>query len=168
MATEAGSNVVTCGGMRRLWVPLVAVLLVWAPGAVGEEIPWRSGASALAVLDRAELAAAVAEITSRSDAQHVVVQFDQPVAPAGRRQLQAAGLKLLNPLGGGAYFASLSGPGVDAAALSAMPSLTGIQAIERPWKLDPLILAGEVPDWAVVKDDATGSRIVGVYVLFHP
>ena len=79
-----------------------------------------------------------------------------------------AGLTLLSYVGNHAFFASLPVEGVDAAALSAVPALAGMQGIERAWKLDPRILADYVPDWAVVSETPTGARTVGIYVVFHP
>ncbi|MHC4089699.1 MAG: S8 family serine peptidase, partial [Planctomycetota bacterium] len=142
--------------------------VAWSPLAVRGEIPWRSGPAEIARLNRAEVANAVTELAGRPDVRHVVVQFDRPIGPAQRAQLADAGLNLLRYVGDRAFFASLSGRGPDAHALAAMPFLTGVQGVNRAWKLDPRISAGQVPDWAVVAEDQEGAQTVGLYVLFHP
>ena len=138
-----------------------------APVASGQ-IEWRSGPAEVARLDGAELAAAITQLADRPEARHVVVQFDRPIGAAQRAELRQAGLDVLRSLGEQAFFAVLSETGPDATRLSAMPFMQGVQGIERAWKLDPRVLAGEVPDWAMVKEDAQVGTIVGVYVVFHP
>ncbi|MHC4610382.1 MAG: S8 family serine peptidase, partial [Planctomycetota bacterium] len=116
---------------------------------------------------QAELADAIAELAGRADASHIVVQFDRPIGTAERTQLRAAGMNLLTYLGNQAFFASLADGGVNVSDLSALPFLASVQSIERAWKLDPRIIAGDVPTWAVVAEDISGGQTVGVYVLFH-
>ncbi|MHC4067230.1 MAG: S8 family serine peptidase, partial [Planctomycetota bacterium] len=119
-------------------------------------------------MESAELVAAIGEFAGRAEARHVVVQFDRPVTAEERHHLQEIGLRLLRSVGNHTYFARLSDVGLDAAALRATPSLAAVLGIERAWKLDPRILAGVVPDWAVVGTDPTGDKTVGVYAWFHP
>ena len=119
-------------------------------------------------MDQVELASAIDGLSSGRQGRHVVVQFDRPLEPVERAQLERAGLNLLAYLGNQAFFASFSKAGVAADELSAMPFLSGVYSIEPSWKLDPRMAAGEVPDWAVVKTDLKRGRTVGVYVLFHP
>ncbi len=146
----------------------VAVVFTTNPLAAGADVKWRSGSAQIGRANAADLPQAVATLAGRPDARHIVVQFDRPIDPKQRKQLQRAGLNLLRHLGNHAFFASFSGEGVNAAALGAKPFLVGLQQIERKWKLAPEVLAGNVPDWAVVNLDAAGNRTVGVYVLFHP
>jgi len=142
--------------------------MAWSPAAAWGEIRWRSGPAEIVSPDRAELEHAITELLGRANARHIVVQFDRPIRSAEREELQRAGVNLLRYVGSRAFFASFSDSSVDGPALSAVPFLTGVRSIERAWKLDPRISAGEVPGWAVVADDAAGGKTVVVYVLFHP
>ena len=139
------------------------VLLCHLP-AVGEEIEWRSGRADIARLDGAELSAVLADLTRRPNAQHVVVQFDRPIDPSARSQAQQEGLTLLRYLGNNTFFAALSGTAADASVLATIPYLTGLENIARAWKLDPRILANEVPDWAVVAEDPPRGQIGRAHV----
>jgi hypothetical protein len=168
MAAKAEKNRVARRFAGRFLATALAVSVAWCPRAMSREVQWRSGPAEIAPLDRAQLATAISQLADRDDARHVVVQFRQPVNADHKSALRQAGVELLSSLGGNAFFASFSEGEVDARALSAMPLVTGVQQIERAWKLDPRILADEVPDWAVVKEDAQGGKTVGVYVMFHP
>ncbi|MCH9033192.1 MAG: S8 family serine peptidase, partial [Planctomycetes bacterium] len=143
-------------------------ILLWNGVAAGGEIKWRAGRTEMARLESEELASAIAELANRSNARHVVVQFDRPINSGQRRQARYAGMTLLRYLGNHTFFASLSGDDVDSRMLGRMTGLSGIQAIQRPWKLDPRILAGQTPNWAAVDGNDAGGDIVVVYVLFHP
>ena len=168
MARKAVKQKVTCGYAWRFLAMAVVVSIAWCPQIVWGEIQWRSGTAEIAPADQAQLAAAIGELADRADARHVVVQFERPIGAAQREELRAAGLDVLRYLGNQSFFASFSDDRVDAVALSDMPFLSGVQNVERAWKLDPRILAGDVPGWVVVKEDAQGARTVGIYVVFHP
>ena len=154
-----------CGA--RLPAILVAFCLV-SNGAEGETaIGWRSGSAAMDRLKQTQLATAITGLAARTDCRHAVVQFDRAVSPTERQQLEQAGLHLLRYLGSHAFFASFSEKGVNGTTLGATPFLRGAWGIERAWKLDPRILAGDVPGWATVAEDERGRATVGLYVLFH-
>ena len=165
MVGKAGDCVLRHG--EAFLAMLVVSLTAWAPPAASGEVHWRSGPTEVARLDGAELAAAFTNLAGRSDARHVVVQFDRPIGPIQRTQLQEAGLNLRSYLGNQAFFAELSKGEVDVPALQAMPFLEGVQAIQRAWKLDPRVLHRSVPSWAIVKEGPDGIT-VAVYVMFHP
>ena len=168
MARETQSRLVNWG--RACWIlgTVAVASMAWSPAAAWGEIRWRSGPAEIVSPDRAELEHAITELLGRANARHIVVQFDRPIRSAEREELQRAGVNLLRYVGSRAFFASFSDSSVDGPALSAVPFLTGVRSIERAWKLDPRISAGEVPGWAVVADDAAGGKTVVVYVLFHP
>jgi hypothetical protein len=98
----------------------------------------------------------------------VVLQLSKAIEGHEKKALEDAGLRLLNYLGDHAFFASFDPRGVDAGSLAAMPILLAVEPIRRDWKLDPNILAGRVPSWAIVAKDDSGVETVAVYVLFHP
>jgi len=138
------------------------------------QVAWRSGVEeAPIVMAWADVARAMASLAARPDASHVVVQFARPITPAERRALSAAGLELGAYLSGDSYFAStvrqVNVPGVLAAA-----PVTGVREIRTEWKLDPSLLNGEIPRYAIVavqsEADPTvtpDNPIVGTYVMLH-
>jgi hypothetical protein len=134
------------------------------------EIRWRSGAVEAELKAPAELSDALTELAARPDERHLVVQFESPVDPNTRNALEGAGLRLLSYLGDNAFFASISPQQLDTKAVARIGSLIDARAIQREWRLHPDLLAGIVPDWAVVSpvEGKEGPTIVGVYVLFHP
>jgi len=150
----------------RLALMALAAVLVWGPLA-SADVPWRSGPAELEPLDAAAIAELAADLGLRGDARHVVVQFDGPVSSTQRSRMAAAGVELLRYVGNNAFFASLADAGVDVPALQAVPALTGLSPVQRAWKLDPLILADQVPEWAITADNTPGNETVAVYVLFH-
>ena len=169
MAVETETRVIP----RIHTVPLRALcvtlsILCWNDVALGGEINWRAGRTEMARLESKELATTIAELANRSNARHVVVQFDRPIMSGQRRQARRSGMTLLRYLGDNAFFASLSGDEMDSRALTGMTGLIGIQAIERVWKLDPRILSGRVPNWAALGGNGAGGDTVVLYVLFHP
>ncbi|HUU84910.1 MAG TPA: S8 family serine peptidase, partial [Phycisphaerae bacterium] len=167
MNRQAEGRSATWGGAGGFFAMIAVASVIWCSMAVGEAIPWRSGPLEIARLEPAESFAALAEVSQNPDARHVVVQFDGSLDAGQREVLRQAGIELLGPLGGGAYFAAVSGDGVDTAGLRSAPAVIGLESIDRAWKLDPRILAGEVPAYAVVAEAVSGDRVVGVYVLFH-
>lgn len=119
----------------------------------------------------AQLSQAITELAARPSDRHMVLQFDTPMTPALRGQMERGGIKLLEFVGDNAFFASsLPGP-IDAATISATPTLWRFSAIDRLWKLHPELLKGNAPAWAIVEPAAAeksqGSAVVGAYILFH-
>ena len=163
MSRTMGKRNVSWKCACRFLAVVAAGLAVSSAAAVGAEVLWRSGPAQITPVDRADLEAAVTDPIAR----HVVVQFAGPVDATQRSRLQQAGVDLLRPLGNGAYFASLAGGGMDAVAVQNVAPVIGLQTIDPAWKLDPRILACQVPLWAVLDDEPTGWRTVAVYVLFH-
>jgi len=148
------------------WLVVLAALIGVTPSAIGE-IRFRSGSVDLEPKSPQQVQAAVDGLAAVPGERHVVLQFSGPVAEKQRKALADAGLQLLSYLSENAYFASLAQGGVDAAAVGAVPGLTAVAPVQRDWKLDPRILAGAVPDWAVVGKDDAGVATVAVYAIFH-
>lgn len=128
-----------------------------------------------------QLGPAIEEITRGAGVRHLVVQFDQPITEAERARLEAAGLRLLDPLSDNAFFASVNGRGLDAAGLAAVPGFSRVAAVDANWKLHPMLASGIAPQWAVVsplekdkeiagirgEDPIPANSIVGAYIKFH-
>ncbi|HNQ22952.1 MAG TPA: S8 family serine peptidase [Phycisphaerae bacterium] len=165
------------------WVVLAVVgtsaCPAWAAGPAPERavsrgaIAWRTGELATTHRTPTEVAASVS-VMRDAGVRHLVVQFDEPLDAASRRQVESAGLRLLNYVGDNAFFAALPGAPLDAAALASVPTLRDAQMVRPEWKLHPAYGRGEIPEWAIVpsaKDGdpaASGKEvIVAAYVLFH-
>ncbi len=154
-----------CGrGSVAAWA---AAILTVAAAAQGE-IHFRSGTHQIKPQARVELETTTAQLTTVSGGRHVVIQFAGPVSAEQRQAVADSGVQLLRYLPDYAFFAKLAPGGVNAAAISAIPGVVGLEPIRREWKLEPAVLAGRVPDWASVAKDPQGPEIVAVYVLFHP
>ena len=151
-------------GIRITLVVSGAALTVAQAG----EIHWRGGAVQTGLKTPREIEETITEALSHGERQHLVVRFCQPIGPSERDALEQDGLKLLNYLGDNAFFAVVWRAELDAPALARATSLEEVLTIQRAWKLDPRVLAGKVPDYAIVQTDTTGNIVVALYVLFHP
>src|SRR5262245_44349167 len=89
--------------------------------------------------------------------RHVLVHLDQAPGPAARAQLRAAGVDLLDPLGGRWFCAALA-PG------AAAPQWA--QPIDPRSKVHALIRDGAVPDWCRTAQGPQGP-MMAVVVVFH-
>ena len=152
--------------MKKILLVLGLSLLISTPLTAGE-VRWQSGEAQLTPMQPTLLRTALTELATRSDARHVVVQFDNPVTPGARLSLQANGLELLDYLGDNAFFATLSPDRADLDQLSAHTNLSSVSPIERSWKQQRWMAEGRIADWALVEKDDAGNHTVAVYVLFH-
>ncbi|MCK4660745.1 MAG: S8 family serine peptidase [Phycisphaerae bacterium] len=159
---------------RKLMNVVIVVLPVFALAmpASGGEVRWVAGKADLAKMDSSQLTATLTALASRSDGRRIVVQFDQPMTPTQRSELESSGLTLLNYLGDNAYFATLLAERLDPVALAGVDGLSSVSAIAREWKLHPFLNDGNFPTWAAVSPEERekgdlDDAIVGVYVLFH-
>lgn len=143
-----------------------------ADADAGPPIEWRSGAVSLVQKDASQIREVLTNLKASPGERHVVVQFATPVDSARRAGLQSAGLQLLDYLGNNAFFASVSKESFDVWAFVQTEVLSNVEPIRRSWRLHPYLLAGHIPEWALVNPrEATNeqrSPIVGAYVLFHP
>jgi hypothetical protein len=157
------------GARGSYWITaamLCVGLALLAGHPANAEISWRAGALTDAAHTQVSVQQALAELAARPDKRHVIVEFDQPVTPVERAQLDDAGLVLLNYLGENGFFAALR-PDYAAGAVAAVTSLRMAQGIAREHKLAPEILENAYPDYAVGVDPVTGEELVAAYVLFH-
>jgi hypothetical protein len=152
-------------------LPAVAALLAlvaWSAPAPAGSIPWRTGPAEVKARTPTEIEARLLALAARSaETRRIVVQFDRPVDDSLRARLESGGLHLLGYVGNRAFFASLATNRLDAAILSRIPGLVGVEEIRPEWKLHPMLAAGQSPDWAVVAHQADGTPIVVTYVLLH-
>lgn len=154
-----------------------AAMVFAASGAAmgaGAPIAWKAGPAERAGLDAQRPAATeIQRLAARAADRRVVVRFGASVTPAEREALDAAGLRLLSPLGSGAYFASLE-PGADAGAIMAARAVASIGEVEPVRKVHPSLAGGLSPEWAVVgaigADEAARGVVdtmVALQVVFH-
>ena len=139
-------------------------------------IRWKAGglsSAAPAATDPATVLAVPAD-------RHVVVQLSRIATSTQRNDLEAAGIRLLRYLGSNAYFAKVSGNAAVAAAGQAA-GITSAFALETDWKLHPMLLRGDFPEYARGPAPAVAGKLtadaekadgevdtVALYVLFHP
>lgn len=152
---------------RSTVIYLLALASLGASTASGQ-IHWRAGVLGTSPETPEQTLDALTTMVGEPDARHVVVEFATPVGSELREELSAAGLTLLTYLGNNAFFASLDAEKVDIDALVQTNALTNLLAVQRDWKLHPMLATGQVPDWAIVNAETEDNPRVGVYVLFHP
>lgn len=157
--------------LRATGYALGIVILLAPFGWAAPPVRWLSGSEQAIEKSAETLRADLQTLAARPNDRHVVVQFAQPLGFADQASLQAAGLTLQIYLGSYAYFASTSSERLNAADLSELFSLTDVRPIERRHRIHPYLLAGNVPQWALVAapdpEGKTAPSVVGVYVLFH-
>jgi len=163
---------------------IVALLVsVLAGSEALAQIEWRSGdVVAVQPMPRARLEAKLRELAGRQDRQRVVLQLAGPIDADGRATLEADGVRLLNPLGSHAWFATLE-KGLDASRAAAFPGLVRIDVIATVNKLHPDLAAGISRPWAIFhgekpsefedKGDESPETLrpanpfVAIYAIFH-
>lgn len=99
--------------------------------------------------------------------RRMVVEFATPPTRAEREGLAAAGVRLLDALGGGSYFATVDPGSLNVAAVTAASDLVSIEDVRREWKLHPLLLDAEAPEGVVIRrigDEETGEPVLAAYV----
>ena len=138
------------------------VLAAGQPTALGQ-IEWRAGVHAPAPMDGASLQNAISALSATSS--HGVAQFSRPVSGAERAALRDAGVSLLAPLGSNAYFVGVEAGARPLAAAQSAP-LVSVEPVQLDWKWHPSLAAGQVPTWAVVRDQP-GDPVVAVYVVYQ-
>jgi hypothetical protein len=158
--------------MHGLWkklglaAALCVVASLGAGVAMAGEISWRTGSAELAPMDPASLAQSLSAVAAGDETRHVVVELAGPASQDERETLARNGLTLLNYVGNNAYFASVAADRLEVNALAAN-GLVSASAIEPRWKMDPRVLADDVPNWAVVSLSPKGGKTVALYVVFH-
>ncbi len=149
------SSIIGCAGLAAS-----------AAGPVGAGvIQFRSGTAAIERQPAGDLSARARSMAGK----RVLVVFEAPVTPSQKKRLAEAGVELLSPLGGGAWYARLGGGESPGAALNATGA-SAVRTIERKWKLHPVLEAGAFPDWSIVSVPAAGQPgepMVAVGLMLH-
>jgi len=152
----------------------VAGLAAAAASQVQDSIPWRSAdVASLAKLEAERPVDVLSQLAARPQATRIALRFDRPVTQDEREQLEAAGVRLLAPLGAYGFFASVA-PGANApAAVAAAPMRTATPVLSD-WKLHPSLLDGGVPEWSVQAvadafnpDISPVNPMIAAYVVVH-
>ncbi|MEO1129095.1 MAG: S8 family serine peptidase [Planctomycetota bacterium] len=100
-----------------------------------------------------------------SGTQRIVVEFDRAVTPEQRQALADAGVRLLSPLGGGAYFATVTADTLKADAVAQRFTVRAVESIRSEWKTHPLMQAGALPEYAVRGEGE--QAVVAAYLVLH-
>ncbi len=161
-----------------------SMILAVSPDRTFSEIQFRDGPVELQKTDSLQAAAWLGQAARQAGRKHVVVQFDSPVTADERAKLDASGVRLLDSLGGHAYFAVVSGHRLDEARVAEVTKLRSAVEIALEWKQHPMLNRREVPTWAVVTPlpepavldksedekmrETAQNPVVGAYVRFHP
>src|SRR5262245_38827147 len=148
------------------------------------QIQWRSAPPldlrAQAAAQPQDMPGTLTRLAGPGQARRVVVQLTGAITDDGRAALSNAGVTLLAPLGGEAFFATLDGTalagGAVAAAGNALPQwILAAAPVDPVWKLDPRIVRGDdLSSWAVIstrsaEDPSVSDKnpIIAVYVRLH-
>jgi predicted outer membrane repeat protein len=131
------------------------------------KIEWRGGAAIHAAKDVKELRTALGALAARDGESRLIVQFTRAPSMDDRRAVESAGLALLDSLGNHAWFANLR-PGADLDRVAGLIGAGDVRPIETTHKLHPLILAGDIPAYAIQPPAVGGTEArAAVYVVFH-
>ncbi len=125
-------------------------MVLTGPSQAQAQIRFQNGQIQISPATRAQIVSRFQALVPATGDRHVIVRFAGPVGQALRSQLDSEGLTLLNYIGDQSYFAVLSSSRANVAQLSAHVWLNSIAAIENPWKMHPDLIAGRLPEWAVV------------------
>ncbi|MEM7247280.1 MAG: S8 family serine peptidase [Acidobacteriota bacterium] len=122
------------------------------------EIRWQNGVQVIPQWSASQTHAAIAQLSRRSEERHFVVQLSEPPGNETREALAQAGVRLLAPLGNGAYHAGVDGP-VETDRLTGIDSLVHAGPLEPRFKLHPDLGAEAItPAWALRVDERTGQE----------
>ena len=97
--------------------------------------------------------------------QHAVLQFSESLTESTRSTVRAAGVDLLEPIGNGAYYATIR-HAAQPWLLATVPSLGYAAPVPPTSKLSEALI-GEAPEWARLGDPNTGENRVICIVLLH-
>ncbi len=142
-----------------------AAVAAHATQATAVSIPWQRGDESVPLLPAAEATLQLITLLQETQQRHFVVAFAPDQASRVRESLIAAGIRVLSPLGRGAFIASVptlqhvtalppGGPGLHIAPI---PSST-----KRHLAFDD----GDCPPWALKVDEA-GQRVIALVVPFE-
>ncbi len=142
----------------------IGLVIVSARGQSDFAIAWRSGS--VAIDGGVPVADALNALADREWATHIVVTLTATPSVSKRRELAAAGIRLLNSLGSHSYFATVDRASFDVDRALRLNLVRSAVAIRPEWKLHPRLARGNPPDWAIVRNAPWPDRLA-VYVFFH-
>ncbi|PID90345.1 MAG: hypothetical protein CSA97_03355, partial [Bacteroidetes bacterium] len=93
------------------------------------------------------------EMKVQKDNPYVLLQFSTTPSGAQHRALRQLGVELQDYVGGNAYFAKV--PAGFSPSRLAPAGAISMMAIAPEWKVNPLVMAGQVPSWA----EGAGGRL---------
>ncbi|MFU8829054.1 MAG: S8 family serine peptidase [Phycisphaerales bacterium] len=165
---------------RAIAISAAALTMMLAGQAASADARWLNGEQVrvpVAAVQPGHIAQSMTDLAARPDATRVLLQFDQPLSHDQRQALGAAGVKLLNYVGDGVYFANLDRNALDTNAVMATGvAMSGVSAIASDVKLHPLLIARNIPPYAVTGQVTTqnagefataGEPIVAAYLMLH-
>ncbi|USN98275.1 MAG: S8 family serine peptidase [Phycisphaeraceae bacterium] len=147
-----------------------AILAIVAGSALAAgDLQWRN-ADGVATFEQAHPRLAPAEMLNQlsGQAQHVIVRLADVPSAQQKAALADAGVRLLSPLGGSAYFASIAADMQPSRVIRAA-NFDSIDYISPAHRLDPRLADETAPAWALAgpKETAGSNPIIGVYVQFQ-
>jgi hypothetical protein len=146
-------------------------MLVAVSGSVtAAEIDWKNDGA----LIEASMMEAPARVLERVAGQErrMIAEFDAIPTSGQRAALKAAGVEVLAPLGGSAYFVRIDAD-VDAGTAIRAASIAALGDVQRAHKIDSKLMQGTAPAWAlaeVMEEQARAEAVnptIGVYVQMH-
>jgi len=150
------------------------ICAAWAlSGQLQADVRWRDGSVSPALsMPPGEVASELSKLQARETAKRIIVHLDGPVDPDRRAKLEEGGIRLLDPLGGNAWFASLTSNPDPARTAEILPALRRLEAVTTAHKLHPDLAAGVVRPWSTVPSDGPlqdgqPDSVVAAYVWFH-
>ena len=120
-----------------------------------KRIKWNSGVTETPKrMSVSQVSQELGRLSSRDEKSHVVVYFQGPISKVDRDRLSENGMELQSPLGGNAYFASVT-RGMKTDAVSGIVS---VSSISKNHKLHLDLAVGIVRPWMVQKNAARGDH----------
>lgn len=163
-----------------LGLSAAALTVLLAGQAASADVRWLSGEPVrldVGFAQPGQLEQDLVALANRPDAKRALVQFDQPVTGAQRNALSDAGVELLHYAGDGVYFATLDADSLDVVSIqNSGVALSAVSAIQPQWKMHPLLINGDIPDYAVTGEvtsaqagefASAGEPIVAAYLMLH-
>jgi len=153
-------------------VAAACAIALGAHGARGESRPiaWRSEApvvdgTQVVPMDRDAVICAIRE--AAVSGRRVVVTVAGPADDEVRGALANAGVALVSPLGGDSFVARMDPARAARSAEGAAGLVVRIEQLTPARRMHPALIAGDIPDHAVVARDPDGGRTVALSVVFH-
>ena len=143
--------------VRFIFAPAVAlaVAVMTTPAIASTDAPpaekslqLQSGTSPLSTMDASQLGNELLRLQVDDRSTHGWIRFHQPPTKQERQRIEAAGLRILAPVGPGGFTVALQ-PEVDIDQITATRLLAEIRGLDTTWKMHWSLLEGLVPTWTV-------------------